>query len=118
MLSGGIIEGLEGLGLRPALLEILSIIAVNPGISASAAGQAAGVKQPNVGKLIRELLDKNFIERRPSASDRRATELAITPSGDALVAKAHQLVREHQDRTMAPLSQDESKLLINLLSRL
>ena len=56
--------------------------------------------------------------REVSAHDRRSHALKLTPQGAAALADLKQLTSAHEDHMTRVLTEDEKKLLIDLLARI
>lgn len=67
---------------------------------------------------IDRLAEKQLVERRDCASDRRARYAALTPKGEELVSKIFPEVAAHIESTMAVLSAREQEEAIDVLRRL
>ena len=67
---------------------------------------------------IDRLCDKGLVERRECSSDRRARYAALTPRGEALIAKLFPLHADGIEELMSVLSAREQDELIAVLRRL
>jgi choline kinase len=79
--------------------------------------EALACDASNVTGLVDRLESRGLIQRRPSAEDRRVKVLSLTPAG----ARLRALVVERMTAppaTIGRLSQDEQRLLANILRRL
>jgi len=101
--------------VRPVLVTMLSVIDANPGVSQSAAGDALGIKRPNVATLVAELTDAGLVARTASPDDARRHELRLTPAGRAALTAGQQAIASHEARVMSNLSTSESDTLLRLL---
>lgn len=105
-------------GMRQVLFGVLSVISANPGINQGNVGRALGIQRPNMVALVNELTSQGWVERSVDTVDRRAFVLKLTPSGEAAVAEALALIREHEERMAKDLTAQERKTLIRLLGRI
>jgi DNA-binding MarR family transcriptional regulator len=90
-------------------------------------GHAAGVtelsrmllaSQGNITRLLDRMEQDKLVRRRPSPRDGRASEVQMTPAGEALFER---LARDHEAWTgsvFAPLDEGELKQLAALLGKL
>lgn len=62
----------------------LYFVARRPGISVAELLGTLKITKQSLARVINELLDAGYIERRPSPSDRRVRELRLTAKGAAL----------------------------------
>lgn len=104
--------------LRPVLISMLSIVDANPGIGSTRLGTTLGIQRSNIAPLVAELDAAGFLERRPSTSDGRRIELALTEAGRAALAAGRAVIAEHEERMTAPLSDPERRQLRTLLRKL
>jgi DNA-binding MarR family transcriptional regulator len=101
--------------IRPVQLTALTIILHNDSVGQSSLGKALDVKRANVVKLLDELQDRGLIERMPSARDRRAYDVRLTPKGKKLT---HELLAVHKklEADLArSLGRDELRRLVKRL---
>ena len=67
--------------------------------------------------LIDQLESAGLARRRPSATDRRARVIAITPEGRRLLQRARELISEVEDGVLGGLTAGEREELLALLRR-
>ena len=67
--------------------------------------------------LIDQLEGAGLAKRRPSATDRRAREIAISPKGRRLLGEARDLIVQVEDEVLGGLSAEERDRLLALLRR-
>jgi DNA-binding MarR family transcriptional regulator len=104
-------------GLTPALFALLNVIAAREGAIQQELGSAMGIDRSTMVSLIDQLEGAGLAKRRPSATDRRAREVAITPKGRRLLQRARQSVLETEDEVLAGLTAEERTELERLLRR-
>ena len=68
--------------------------------------------------LVNRLAAVGYVERRVSATDRRARALRLTPRGQALRDRLRADVVASQQRIVAPLTRREAEIFLELLRRL
>ena len=78
-------EELGSVGLTTALFALLNVINAREGAIQQELGSALGIDRSTMVSLIDELESAGLASRRPSARDRRAREIAITPNGRRLL---------------------------------
>lgn len=103
--------------IRPVQLTALTVILHNDGLTQSALGKAMDIKRANVVKLLDELQHRGMIEREPSARDRRAYELRLTPSGRELTRKLLAIHEKLEANLALSLGSDELEQLVKLLRK-
>ena len=110
-------ELLDTVGLTPALFALLNVIGVREGAIQQELGSALGIDRSTMVSLIDQLEGAGLARRRPSATDRRAREIEITPKGRRLLQRARRLISQVEDEVLAGLTADERRDLLALLRR-
>ncbi len=108
---------LESVGLTPALFGLLNVIGAREGAIQQELGSAMGIDRSTMVSLIDHLEDAGLAKRRPSATDRRAREIAITPKGRRHLQRARRMITEAEDEVLAGLTAKERGELMTLLRR-
>ena len=110
-------EVLGSVGLTPALLALLNVIGAREGAIQQELGSALGIDRSTMVSLIDQLESAGLATRRPSPTDRRAREIAITPKGRRLLQRARRLISQVEDEVLAGLTAEERRELLALLRR-
>jgi DNA-binding MarR family transcriptional regulator len=110
-------EVLGSVGLTPALFALLNVIGAREGAIQQELGSALGIDRSTMVSLIDQLESAGLARRRPSVTDRRAREIAITPKGRRLLQRARGLIFQVEDEVLAGLSAGERHELLALLRR-
>jgi DNA-binding MarR family transcriptional regulator len=110
-------EVLGSVGLTTALFALLNVINAREGAIQQELGSALGIDRSTMVSLIDELENAGLASRRPSAKDRRAREIAITPKGRRLLKRARALIAQAENEVLGGLSEDERRELEALLRR-
>ena len=110
-------EALGTVGLTPALFAVLNVIGARQGAIQQEVGSALGIDRSTMVSLIDQLESVGLATRRPSAADRRAREIAITPKGRRHLQRARGLISETEDEVLAGLTAGERRELLGLLRR-
>jgi DNA-binding MarR family transcriptional regulator len=76
-----------------------------------------GIDRSTMVSLIDQLESAGLAKRRPSARDRRAREIAITPKGRRLLQRSRRMILETEDEVLARLTAEERGELERLLRR-
>jgi DNA-binding MarR family transcriptional regulator len=105
------------LGIRPVTLSVLGTLYDNPGITQADLGKSLNIKRANMAPLMSELEGRGFIARRPSAKDRRAQVVTLTPAGTKFTVKVLELHRRLEDDLARALGLRERDELLKLLKR-
>jgi len=108
----------EPFDLRPVEYTILVLVHENPGLSSARLAQMLSVTAPNITVWIDRLVRRGWVERQPSATDRRERRLHATAEGAALAAQATRRLVDGEREAFAHLSVGERAILIELLRKL
>jgi DNA-binding MarR family transcriptional regulator len=71
-------------GIGRAHRRALHVIARNPGLTVSALLGQLKVTKQSANRVLNDLLEKDYVERKTAASDRRMRQLRLTAKGLAL----------------------------------
>jgi DNA-binding MarR family transcriptional regulator len=81
-------------------------------------GRLAGMDVATIKGVVDRLRDKGLVRANPDPEDKRRSVISLSASGARMIAPlqaaGHQITR----KTLSPLSEQERKTLLNLLSRL
>jgi DNA-binding MarR family transcriptional regulator len=80
--------------------------------------QIALQKQPTMSKILDRMEKLDLVRRRPGLEDRRSTLVSITAEGRRVVEPLLELAREHERQVLAPLGEDNAKVLVEVLKKL
>ncbi|GGW62867.1 DNA-binding MarR family transcriptional regulator [Winogradskyella epiphytica] len=115
-ISAAQIEFLKPFGISPQQYNVLRIL--------NGAGVALNVqtiksrmidRSPNVTRLMDKLCAKNFIERLPSATDRRVVKIKITKEGKDLLES---IPKDFNHDLIKNLTESEALQLSDLLDKM
>jgi DNA-binding MarR family transcriptional regulator/nitroimidazol reductase NimA-like FMN-containing flavoprotein (pyridoxamine 5'-phosphate oxidase superfamily) len=87
-------ESEASLGVTVAQLFVLRAIRSAGSVSVSELAHRTATAQSSVSEVVTRLARKGVIVRRRSAADRRRTEIALSESGNALLARVPETVQE------------------------
>jgi DNA-binding MarR family transcriptional regulator len=110
-------ERLGPLGLTPAHVGSLRMIAAAEGASQQDVAERLGMFPSRLVGLVDELQERGLVERLPNESDRRTHSLRITKNGRQSLVAIGRIAREHQEALLASLTKDERDALAALLLR-
>ncbi|WP_028747144.1 MarR family winged helix-turn-helix transcriptional regulator [Rhizobium mesoamericanum] len=111
-------QTMEELGLTQKQLAVMELVAGNPGASQIDLANTLGTDRATMMALVNRLAARDFVERRPSAADRRRQELHLTMAGRTMLAEARQLIDAHEQRFTDLFSHDEMDGLLVALKRI
>ena len=110
-------ERLGPLGLTPAHVGSLRMIAASGGASQQEVAERLGMFPSRFVALLDELQDRGLVRRLENPHDRRVYLLEVTAQGKEVLQAVGRVAREHQDALLGALTADERDLLASLLSR-
>ena len=108
----------QPLGLKPAELSMLELLRANPGIAPARLAQALAVSRPQATQLLDRLEQRGLARRRPSGTDGRGFEVHATAEGQRRTKDAMARLLAAESGVLAPLSEAERAMLLELLSKL
>jgi DNA-binding MarR family transcriptional regulator len=87
-------------------------------VSQNQLGRLTAMDAATMQGVIKRLASRNLILRRPDPDDRRRLILSLSDAGRGLINRLLSNGGRITARTLAPLSQEEQKLFLQLLSKL
>ena len=103
--------------ITPGQFGVLTVIEANPGLSQTQLGQALGIDRSSIVGVIDRLEQRGLVIRAPSPLDRRSHALRLSPEGASLTRELVLKVRAHERDIAQALSEEERRLLLDLLKR-
>ena len=116
--SRGRVSRERQLTLTMSQYHLLEALSEEPDLTVRALAEAAGVASPTATRMLDGLQRDGIVERRPSASDRRAVSVSLTDTGRRLVAQKRALVGERRRALYESLDPGEREQAERLLRRL
>jgi DNA-binding MarR family transcriptional regulator len=108
-------ERISELGVIPADVGLLRMIATLPGRSQQSVAEEMGVVPSRVVALVDNLEGKGLVERRRNPQDRRNYELHLTAEGTKVMAQMRRVGSAHEDDICAALDDEQRAQLAGLL---
>jgi DNA-binding MarR family transcriptional regulator len=105
------------LGINPAHVGVLRVVAEHPGRSQQAVADEFGMPASRMVALVDDLEQRGLIERRRGIGDRRVHSLHLTGEGQILVTKLRGVGRDAEKSLFAALTATERRQLFDLLQR-
>ncbi|MBX3611825.1 MAG: MarR family transcriptional regulator [Hydrogenophaga sp.] len=103
--------------LRPVDFSVLTVIAHNPGVTSRQICAALDILPPNLVGMVKALIKRKLIVRKPHPSDGRAFGLHLSAAGAKLHREAQATASALEAEATAALSSDEVETLISLLRK-
>ncbi len=110
-------QALEPLGLEPGEFALLRAVAASDGESQHALAERLHISPSWMVAIVDELEQRELLERKPHARDRRIRNLHLTPGGKKLLRRAEQQAQQFDRQVTGPLSETELRRLLDLLDR-
>lgn len=104
--------------MTPIQYGLLSILATRPNIDQFTIGEELGLDRANVAGILKRLESRKLISRIVDDENRRRKLCVATSKGVALVKQHEKAMKDCQDELLSPLSAQERKQFMVLLSRL
>lgn len=105
------------LGLGLVEWKVMSMLAIQPGISGNDVAQVIGLDKAAVSRTVKALEKRGLAASNPS-NEHSGRRLDLTPAGLALHDQAVLLAFERERLLLNGFSQEERRLLISFLQRM
>jgi MarR family transcriptional regulator for hemolysin len=106
------------LGLSRAQSRVLACLQPNPGINQAGLAELLEIEPISLVRLLDNMADRGWVERRRVPFDRRLRQLYLTSEGEAVLAKVEALAEFYDAEIWADFSFKERRLLVRLLRKL
>ena len=110
-------DALGSVGLTPALFGLLNVIGTRKDAIQQELGVAMGIDRSTMVSLIDQLESAGLAKRTPSARDRRARVIEITPKGRQLLERCRRMIADTEDEVLGGLTLEERLELLRLMRR-
>jgi len=108
----------QELGIGIKALRVLRIARLQPGQPVRIVGKWAFVEKAAMSKLVSNLCNLGYLERRIDPHDARSMQLFVTKTGTALLKKADRLARKLMKKRFPSLSPEIAASLATTLDTL
>ncbi|HEY4129367.1 MAG TPA: MarR family winged helix-turn-helix transcriptional regulator [Gemmatimonadaceae bacterium] len=103
------------MGISLAQLFVLQQLAERPSDSLNDLAERTATHQSSVSVVVRRLVERGLVSRTASAADKRRIEIALTPTGRALLTDAPTTIGMQLIAGLSHMSADEQGNLADLL---
>lgn len=103
------------MGISLAQLFVLQQLAERPSDSLNDLAERTATHQSSVSVVVRRLVERGLVSRTSSSADKRRIEIALTPSGRALLTDAPTTIQMQLITGLSHMSADEQGELADLL---
>ncbi len=104
--------------ITPPRFSAMTLIRHNRDLKLTDLARAMGIARSGAVEVVNSLEKLGYVRRSASPTDRRAYALVLTREGDEVLDEVTALIREHDARVSARLSDEERTQLGALLDRL
>ncbi len=105
-------------GLSARVFSALSLIVKFPNTTQSELARMMGIERSGLVAIVDELEGHGYLQRAPVPGDRRVQALVPTEAGQRAYAETARVVRAHEDRLFANLTDREKATLLDLLRKI
>jgi MarR family transcriptional regulator, transcriptional regulator for hemolysin len=105
-------------GLGVASFPVLNMLRTGEKRSQKELAQCAQIEQPSMAQLLSRLERDGMIKRSPDPNDGRSSLISLTRKALAILPEIDEMVDAGNDAAVAGMSEQEIKILIDLLQRL
>jgi DNA-binding MarR family transcriptional regulator len=110
-------ERLSALGANRHHVALLSALDELERASQAELGRRLGIDPGDMVRLVGALQKEGWLQRAPDPEHRRRNVVTITPAGRSRLRQLDQATAQIQEDFLAPLSADDRKTLVRLLTR-
>lgn len=103
--------------LTPAQLRVLQIVDEKVSVTPKELAKQMGVSQATITALVDKLVSRVQVERMPSSTDRRQTNVTITADGHKTLANAPDALQQKFVREFEAMESWEQAMLVAALER-
>jgi len=110
-------QALEPLELEPGEFALLRAVGASEGEPQNALAERLHISPSWMVAIVDELENRDLLERRPHARDRRVRNLHLTAVGKRLLRRAEEHAERFDRQVTDPLNEAELRQLLDLLER-
>lgn len=103
------------MGISLAQLFVLQQLAERPADSLNELAERTATHQSSVSVVVRRLVERGYVSRVASPTDKRRIEIDVTDAGRALLADAPTTVQQQMIAGLATMGASERTMLADLL---
>jgi DNA-binding MarR family transcriptional regulator len=96
----------------------LLAIGLHPQIEAARISRLISLDRSTLGDVLERIEAKGLVLRTATSADRRVKLLSLSPAGRKLIAEVEPAVSRVQERLLEPLTAEEQRTFVSLLSKL
>ncbi|MDY0815132.1 MarR family winged helix-turn-helix transcriptional regulator [Kitasatospora purpeofusca] len=115
---GMVADAIAAQGLKLMQHAVLAATAEYGPVTQADLGRRLSVDPKDMVGILNHLQDEGLVLRSPHPSDRRKNAVTVTPAGAAVLTRCGALAEAANAELLAPLTADERKQLMALLTRI
>jgi DNA-binding MarR family transcriptional regulator len=104
--------------LRPVEYTILQLVREGQCATPSQLAKELAITPPSMSVWLDKLTARKLLMRSKSATDGRASQVQLTPSGQRLISKAHDALLSSEKQLLRSLSAGERVMLLEILQKI
>lgn len=116
--DSSLLASATGTHVPPGLYPVLALLSREDGLSISELARAIRVSQPAMTKSISKLLEEGLVATRATHTDRRKTEVFLTPAGESVVERGEKIVWPLLEKVVGELIAGVSGSFLEQISEL
>ena len=98
--------------------RVIAVLGEGAAMTAQAVCEATAMDKVSVSRAIRALDERGLVIRARNKQDRRASDVSLTPDGQAIYAEVAPLALDYEQKLLAAFSDEERDQLMRLLDKL
>lgn len=102
-------------GFGRAHHRVLHFVARNPGLTIAELLEILRITKQSLNRVLKELIEKGFVEARPGTTDRRQRLLHVTAAGSELALRLARLQTQRIGRALAEVPADGRGAVVDFL---
>jgi len=108
----------DGVMSQPGAKHVLSVLAVNDGITQLDIVKQTNLRPPTVSVILKKMEEQGLVERRANPDDMRKTHVFLTEYGRKVDRETIARIKEVDAIALKGLTQEEIDVLMNLLGKI
>lgn len=116
-LSRDLDQRLDGLEVAKGTGKVITLLLVDshPGIRPSVIARLSTKSQPEIGRIVNQLVKAKLITRQVAPEERRAHQLFITPQGANVADQVRRLAKAQSEDFFSHLDEEDQQQLMRIL---